>query len=81
MALSRFRLVQPGDVSVHSSRLVHGSGPNLSARWRRGLTVSYMPASMRVVAPEQRDTAASMGEVPAGQIVYPCVLTYQELEG
>jgi hypothetical protein len=38
-----------GDVSIHSSRLVHGSGPNLSDRWRRGLTISYMPASMRVV--------------------------------
>ena len=46
--------IQAGDVSVHSSRLVHGSGPNKSSRWRRGLTVSYMPATMRVVAPHPR---------------------------
>jgi phytanoyl-CoA hydroxylase len=41
--------ISAGDVSIHSSRLVHGSGPNHSARWRRGLTISYMPAHMRVV--------------------------------
>ena len=68
------RTSPPGDISVHSSRLVHGSGPNKSERWRRGLTVSYMPASMRVVAPE-RDIAAPMGGVPAGQFAYPCVIT------
>ena len=45
--------IKAGDVSIHSSRLVHGSDANRSGRCRRGLTVSYMPASMRVVAPSR----------------------------
>lgn len=30
-----------GDVSVHHERTVHGSGGNLSTRWRRGYVVAY----------------------------------------
>ena len=41
---------QAGDVSVHSSRSVHGSEANTSDRQRCGLTISYMPAASRLVA-------------------------------
>lgn len=30
-----------GDVSVHHERIVHGSGGNLSARWRRGYVLAF----------------------------------------
>jgi phytanoyl-CoA hydroxylase len=33
--------LQPGDVSVHHERTLHGSGGNTSARWRRGYVVAF----------------------------------------
>ena len=47
--------LKPGDVSVHSSRSVHGSEANRSARQRCGLTISYMPASSQLVAKSRPD--------------------------
>jgi phytanoyl-CoA hydroxylase len=38
----------PGDVSVHHPSIVHGSEPNTSERWRRGLTIRYIPTSTRI---------------------------------
>jgi hypothetical protein len=42
-------VLRAGDVSVHDPRLIHGSNPNRSDRWRRGLTIRYIPASTRIV--------------------------------
>lgn len=39
--------LQPGQVSMHDAFLVHGSAPNTSTRRRAGLTLRYMPASVR----------------------------------
>lgn len=39
-----------GDVEIHHPNLVHGSHANTSSRWRRGLTIRYIPASTRIVA-------------------------------
>ena len=39
-------------------------GPNKSDRWRRGLTVSYMPASMRVVAPDRPPAGGEGNDLP-----------------
>lgn len=39
----------PGDVSIHHPHLIHGSDENRSTRWRRGLTIRYIPTSSRVV--------------------------------
>ena len=40
--------LQPGDVSIHNPRIIHGSNPNTSDRWRVGLTLRYIPTSTRV---------------------------------
>jgi phytanoyl-CoA hydroxylase len=41
-----------GDVSIHDPKLIHGSGANVSPRWRRGLTIRYIPTSTRIVSDE-----------------------------
>jgi phytanoyl-CoA hydroxylase len=45
-------VLRPGDVSVHHPSIVHGSAPNTSDRWRRGLTIRYIPTSTRITRPE-----------------------------
>jgi len=40
-----------GRMSIHDGCLVHGSLPNLSGRRRCGLTLRYVPASVRQVCP------------------------------
>lgn len=42
-------VLKPGDVSVHHPSLIHGSKGNQSNRWRRGLTIRYIPTSTRIV--------------------------------
>jgi phytanoyl-CoA hydroxylase len=42
-------VLSPGDVSIHHPNVVHGSEPNDSPRWRRGLTIRYIPTSTRIV--------------------------------
>jgi ectoine hydroxylase-related dioxygenase (phytanoyl-CoA dioxygenase family) len=37
--------LRAGDVSIHDPQLVHGSNANTSERWRRGLTIRYIPTS------------------------------------
>lgn len=38
-----------GDVSIHHPNVIHGSNANTSPRWRRGLTIRYIPTSTRIV--------------------------------
>ena len=45
-------VLNPGDVSVHHPQVVHGSNGNTSERWRRGLTIRYIPTSTRITDPE-----------------------------
>ncbi|WP_248761199.1 phytanoyl-CoA dioxygenase family protein [Pseudarthrobacter sp. SSS035] len=45
-------ILQPGGVSVHHPNSVHGSNANTSDRWRRGLTIRYIPTSTRIMKPE-----------------------------
>ena len=40
--------LQPGDVSVHNPKIIHGSESNTSDKWRIGLTLRYIPTSTRV---------------------------------
>jgi len=42
----------PGDVSVHHPNIFHGSDANLTDRWRRGLTIRYIPTSVKITDPE-----------------------------
>lgn len=41
-------VLAPGDVSIHHPNLVHGSNANTSPRWRRGLTIRYIPTTTRI---------------------------------
>ncbi|HXH61518.1 MAG TPA: phytanoyl-CoA dioxygenase family protein [Fimbriimonadaceae bacterium] len=40
--------LEPGDISLHQPTIVHGSNANTSDRWRRGLTIRYIPTTTRV---------------------------------
>lgn len=42
-------VLRAGDVSVHHPNIIHGSNANTSDRWRRGLTIRYIPATTRIV--------------------------------
>ena len=42
-------VLKAGDVSIHHPTIVHGSNANLSPKWRRGLTIRYIPTSTRII--------------------------------
>jgi non-haem Fe2+, alpha-ketoglutarate-dependent halogenase len=42
--------LEPGEMSLHHVRLVHGSPPNLSADRRIGFAIRYVPTSVRQIA-------------------------------
>lgn len=42
-------VLNAGDVSIHHPNVIHGSHANHSPRWRRGLTIRYMPATTRIL--------------------------------
>ncbi|MDJ0755029.1 MAG: phytanoyl-CoA dioxygenase family protein [Ardenticatenaceae bacterium] len=41
-------VLNPGDVEIHHPNVFHGSHKNESPRWRRGLTIRYIPTSTRI---------------------------------
>jgi ectoine hydroxylase-related dioxygenase (phytanoyl-CoA dioxygenase family) len=41
-------VLRPGDVSVHHPNILHSSNANTSDRWRRALTIRYIPTSTRI---------------------------------
>ncbi|HLJ56938.1 MAG TPA: phytanoyl-CoA dioxygenase family protein [Chthonomonadaceae bacterium] len=43
-------ILRPGEASIHDGALIHGSLPNRSSRRRCGLTMRYVPPSVRPVA-------------------------------
>jgi ectoine hydroxylase-related dioxygenase (phytanoyl-CoA dioxygenase family) len=40
--------LKAGDVSIHNPRIIHGSNPNTSDKWRVGLTLRYIPTTTLV---------------------------------
>ncbi|MPZ51202.1 MAG: phytanoyl-CoA dioxygenase family protein [Acidimicrobiia bacterium] len=44
--------LEPGDVSVHHPNIFHGSDANTSTRWRRGLTIRFIPTSVKITDPD-----------------------------
>ncbi|MFQ6546873.1 phytanoyl-CoA dioxygenase family protein [Aestuariibius sp. 2305UL40-4] len=44
--------LRAGQVSLHADMLVHGSGPNTSARRRCGLTLRYCPPEVEITNPD-----------------------------
>lgn len=47
--------LQPGEMSLHHVRIIHGSKPNLSPRRRIGFAIRYIPTSVRQL--QGRDSA------------------------
>ena len=47
-------LLRAGEISLHTSTLVHGSEPNMTDRRRCGLTLRYIPSSATVKAGAER---------------------------
>jgi ectoine hydroxylase-related dioxygenase (phytanoyl-CoA dioxygenase family) len=45
-------VLEPGDVSVHHPAIIHGSDGNTSDRWRRGLTIRYIPTTTKILTDE-----------------------------
>jgi phytanoyl-CoA hydroxylase len=50
-------ILKAGDVSMHSPNIVHGSNANTSPKWRRGLTIRYIPTTTRIVSDRQWPSA------------------------
>lgn len=50
-------VLKAGDVSMHHPNIVHGSNANTSPKWRRGLTIRYIPTSTRIVTDRQWPSA------------------------
>ena len=53
-------VLKAGDVSMHHPNIVHGSNANTSPRWRRGLTIRYIPTSTRITAEGQWPSAFAL---------------------
>jgi phytanoyl-CoA hydroxylase len=43
-------VLRAGGVEIHHPNIIHGSNANISSRWRRGLTIRYIPASTRIIS-------------------------------
>lgn len=55
----------PGDIEIHHPNLIHGSHANTSPRWRRGLTIRYIPATTRILTDEPFPSAFFLRGTPA----------------
>ncbi|HWI29775.1 MAG TPA: phytanoyl-CoA dioxygenase family protein [Stellaceae bacterium] len=54
--------LEPGEMSLHHVRLVHGSPPNLSEDRRIGLAIRYMPTTVRQIAGSEDSATLVRGE-------------------
>ena len=50
-------VLNPGDVSIHHPNVIHGSNANTSPRWRRGLTIRYIPTHTQIICDGQWPSA------------------------
>lgn len=58
--------LREGDVSVHHPSIVHGSNANTSDRWRRALTIRYIPTSVRITEPDAASAFLLRGDAVEG---------------
>lgn len=74
-------VLQPGDVSVHHPNIIHGSLANHSERWRRGLTIRYIPTTTKILKEQPYPSAFLLrGEAVEGINVYNPFPPYVEGE-
>ncbi len=50
-------ILRAGDVSLHHPNIIHGSNANTSDKWRRGLTIRYIPTTTRIISEKQWPSA------------------------
>ncbi len=60
-------VLDPGDVSVHHPNVIHGSYANDSDRWRRGLTIRYIPATTQIVGDSPNPNVEASGTTMDGK--------------
>ena len=60
----------PGDVSVHHPNIVHSSSANTSDRWRRALTIRYIPTATRITKPDAASAFLLRGNAVEGVNAY-----------
>src|SRR3954463_12560909 len=58
--------LQPGEMSLHHVRLVHGSDPNPSAKRRIGFAIRYLPTYVRQVVGSRDRGPRVRGVDPCG---------------
>lgn len=74
-------ILAPGDVSVHHPNVIHGSNANTSPKWRRALTIRYIPTTTRILRDEPGPHPSAFhlrGAAPAGINEYNPKPRYQE---
>jgi ectoine hydroxylase-related dioxygenase (phytanoyl-CoA dioxygenase family) len=74
-------VLKAGGVSVHHPNIVHGSMANTSDRWRRGLTIRYIPTSTRILTTTEEPWPSAFllrGEAVRGINTYLPRPTYVE---
>jgi chlorinating enzyme len=55
-------VLQPGEMSLHHVRLIHGSGPNQATHRRVGFVIRYIPTLIRQVAGSEDSATLVRGE-------------------
>lgn len=63
-------VLTPGGVSVHHPSIVHGSNANTSDRWRRALTIRYIPTSTRITDRDKASPFLLRGRAVEGVVDY-----------
>jgi ectoine hydroxylase-related dioxygenase (phytanoyl-CoA dioxygenase family) len=60
-------ILKAGDVSLHHPNIIHGSNANTSDKWRRGLTIRYIPTTTKIISEKQWPSAFLLrGKAVAG---------------
>ncbi len=72
---TRDLILRAGDVSIHNSNIVHGSEANKSERWRRGLTIRYIPTTTRITDPNHSLPFLLKGQAINGINHYDVILS------
>ena len=64
-------VLDPGDVSVHHPNIIHASNANASNRWRRGLTIRYIPATTKIVNESPNPDIDASGKLTEDGLPFP----------
>lgn len=62
--------LDPGDVSIHHPNIIHGSDGNTSDRWRRGLTIRYIPTTTTITESPWHSAFFLRGDPTTGENDY-----------